>query len=373
MKLKLLSIIFIIIPLGLFAQTDTTLHTFIYNGLVNHINFFQHENADYIRSFDKQSILQALDYLSNYDTDSVIYNNSEGVAYILYHILSHDDKEIRKKALNLCLDFYRLGFAGSRFPIQPSDMDDTIKAKILYLMANKPYNEKELKVLITKKKRYFNSLYTDEYLLDFRDVDTTLVSLSYARDSLTNYQMRRYSESLKQPVCYGFEELSELCAWLYIYEAIPFMEEYVKQYPDNERILTHLARLGVTKYEDEIIEKMLNTKCISTHQLAFINTHKSFETIIQGLRFEGRTHNTFYNFGAKKKRDRKNIEVDGMFFKLANLRDLLSWDYFNMEIPFEGSIFIDVEDSSLLPKCEPVAKWLEENIDKLEVNPNLRA
>ncbi|MBR6176965.1 MAG: hypothetical protein IKQ70_03660 [Bacteroidales bacterium] len=370
MKFKLLSILLIVIPLGLFAQTDTSLHTFIYNGLVNHINFFQHENADYIRSFDKQSILQTLDYLSNYDTDSVIYNNSEGVAYILYHILSHDDKEIRKKALNLCLDFYRLGFAGSLFPIQQSDMDDTIKAKILYLMANKPYNEKELKVLTTKRLQYFKTLYTDDFLLRFERIDTSVISLSCARDSFIMNDMQEFSESLKQPVCYGFEELSELCAWLYIYEAIPSMGEYVKQYPDDERIVTHLARLGVTKYEDEIIENSLKETFIDNYALAFINTRKCFETIIHGLRIEGREHGDFSYYN--KRRKIVSIECDGAYYKLANLRDLLSRSYFTMEIPFEGTIFFDVEDSTLLPKCEEVAKWMEDNIDKLEVNPNLR-
>lgn len=357
-----------VLPLTAFGQERGTLKTFIYDILTHKCDISQQSIRDSLNRFDFKEIRRSFDYLSKYDTDSVIFNNYDDLSDILSLYIFHDDKIIRIKAFNLYLDIYRLScHSTSPLQIYPSDVDKKIRTKILNIMSDKPYSEKELKVLTTRKKLYFNKVYSDDYLLEYRRIDTTIMSLAYVKDSLVNEKLRTLEEKLKTPTC-EIETLSELCAWLYIYEAIPYIEKYLKVY-DNHRLKVHLASLGVKNYEDELIKDNFNKMFLNFDELAYLNSPKSKVAMIQGLRIEGR-HRGFIS--GYKQGKFVSEEIDGAFYKLSNLDILLLGHYFTIEIPYEGNRYINNEDISLFPKCEEVAKWMEDNIDKLEVNPNLR-
>ncbi|MBP5368487.1 MAG: hypothetical protein J6Z01_08570 [Bacteroidales bacterium] len=386
---KLIFILLFIIPVHALCQDDVALRTFIDDILTHKIKIYQSNNRDSLIGFDTKVLRRSFNYLSKYDTDSIIFKNLPDYAEILWAYMLHSDKEIRHKALHLFLDTYRLsGGSSGVLPIKPDDVDNKIKTKILNIISNKPYSEKELKVLTTKKEQYYKQVYTDKYLLKHRRIDTTIMSLSYARDSLINRSMEEYSESLKTP-SYNIEILSELCAWFYIYEAIPYIEKYLETH-NNHRIKVHLARLGVEKYEDEIIEDNFKKKVFSFAELIYINTPKSMKAIIQSLRIEGKVHG--YRTVINEQGEYVTIEGDGMPYKLTNLQILVDGKYLtnlpyvekykmeNLTIddiinpPSEDiAKWINKElDESFFPLCEEVAKWMEENIDKLEVNPNIR-
>ena len=356
-------------PLQVLGQEDGTLKTFIYDILNQKIKIYQSENEDSLKGFSAKALRRSFDYLSKYDTDSAIYNHFHDYSELLRVYMTHVDKSIRNKAFHLFLDTYRLsGGSSGVLPIKPDDVDNKIKAKILDILSNKPYSEKELKVLTTKKEQYFNKVYSDEYLLEYRRIDTTIMNLSYVKDSLVNEKLRAFEEKLKTPSC-DIEILSELCAWLYIYEAVPYIEKYLETNDNNRRLKVHLARLGNKYYEDELIKDNLSKKFLAYEELAYLNSPKSKVAMIQGLRIEGRSRGFISGY---KQGKFVSEEVDGAFYKLSNLDLLLLGHYFTIEIPFEGNRYINNEDISLFPKCEEVAKWMEDNIDKLEVNPNLR-
>lgn len=366
---KILFTLLFILPIYALGQEDGTLKSFIYDILNQKNKIYQSANEDSLKGFTAKALRRSFDYLSKYDTDSAIYNHFHDYSELLRVYMTHIDKSIRNKAFHLFLDTYRLngGFSG-HLQIKPDDVDNKIKAKILNIISNKPYSEKELKVLTTKKEQYYKQVYTDKYLLKHRRIDTTIMSLSYARDSLIHRSMIEFSESLKTPSC-DIEILSELCAWLYIYEAVPYIEKYLETHNNNRRLKVHLARLGNKYYEDELIKDNLSKKFLAYEELAYLNSPKSKVAMIQGLRIEGRSRGFI---SAYKQGKFVSEEVDGAFYKLSNLDLLLLGHYFTIEIPFEGNRYINNEDISLFPKCEEVAKWMEENIDKLEINPNLR-
>lgn len=364
----ILFILLLVSPLTAFGQEMGTLKTFLYDILNHKYDISKQTIRDSLNRFDVKEIRSSFDYLSKYDTDSVFFNNMDDLADILSLYISHDDKTIRSKALHLYLDIYRLSSHGtSPLQIHPSDVDKKNKTKILNIMACKPYSEIEIKILTAKEEQYFNKVYSDEYLLEYRRIDTTIMNLSYVKDSLVNEKLRSFEESLKTPT-YDLEILSELCAWLYIYEAIPYIEKFLET-NDNRRLKVHLARLGNKYYEDELIKDNLSKKFLAYEELAYLNSQKSKVAMIQGLRIEGRSRGFI---SAYKQGKFVSEEVDGAFYKLSNLDLLLLGHYFTIEIPFEGNRYINNEDISLFPKCEEVAKWMEENIDKLEVNPNIR-
>lgn len=387
--LKLFTLLFVL-PLHALCQDNVALRTYIYDLLNRKKETYLLNNFDSINRYNIEDMRNSFQYLSKYDTDSVIYNNLDVYVKILYVYLSQEDKEIRHKALHLFLNTYRLcGGTSNILPIKPDDVDDTIKTKILDILSNKPYSEKELKVLTTKEEQYFNKVYSDEYLLEYRRIDTTIMNLSYARDSLINRSMVEFSEGLKTPSC-DIKLLSELCAWLYIYEAIPYIEKYLETH-NNRRLMVHLARLGNEKYEKEIIADNLQKKYVSFEELVYINTHKSKQAIIQCLRIEGLEHGHFTALNDKGQYI--TVEADCMPYKLTNLQTLVMGNYFITDLPYVekykmGNLTIDdiinppsediakwinkELDESFFPLCEEVAKWMEENIDKLEVNPNLR-
>ena len=361
--LKLFTLL-LVLPLRALCQDNVALRTYIYDLLNRKKETYLLNNFDSINRYNIEDMRNSFQYLSKYDTDSVIYNNLDVYVKILYVYLSQEDKEIRHKALHLFLNTYRLcGGTSNILSIKPDDVDDTIKTKILDILSNKPYSEKELKVLTTKEEQYFNKVYSDEYLLEYRRIDTTIMNLSYARDSLINRSMEEFSETLKTPT-YKIDPLAELCAWLYIKEAIPYIKNKVQTNEVcNEKLKCYLTRLGNSDYEDELIEANYQAKVFDYHELAFINTKKSLKAMIDGLRVHGQDHGVISGFN---KRGRyKAIEVVGDYYKLTNLKLLLYGNYFKEELPYS---YIP-NDLSL---CEEVAKWMEENIDKLEVNPNLR-
>lgn len=387
---KILFILLFILPIYAIGQEDGTLKNFIYDILNQKIKIYQSENEDSLKGFSAKALRRSFDYLSKYDTDSAIYNHFHDYSELLRVYMTHIDKSIRNKAFHLFLDTYRLsgGFSG-RLLIKTDDVDNKIKAKILDILSNKPYSEKELKVLTTKEEQYFNKVYSDEYLLEYRRIDTTIMNLSYARDSLINRSMVEFSEGLKTPSC-DIELLSELCAWLYIYEAIPYIEKYLETH-NNRRLKVHLARLGNEKYEKEIIADNLQKKYVSFEELVYINTHKSKQAIIQCLRIEGLEHGHFTALNDKGQYI--TVEADCMPYKLTNLQTLVMGNYFITDLPYvekykmenltiddiinppseDIAKWINKElDESFFPLCEEVAKWMEDNIDKLEVNPNIR-
>lgn len=362
-------ILVLLFPKLLLGQNDS-LKSFIYDVLTHKINIYQSDNKDYIKRFDSKTLLKSFDYLSQYDTDSVICHNIRDLEEILSVYMTKSDKKIRNKALNLFFDIYRLAPAQMSLPIVSSDIDKQIRTKILAIMADKPYSERELKVLTTNKYNYYKNIYTKERLIYYDNIDTTSVDIEFYIDSLITYSTQKFTESLQAPKC-NKEMLSSICAWLYIYEAVPYMEKFLKDDNDNRKIKCYLARLHNSIYENEIINANLNEKYLDYQELAFINTRKSIETMIFGLRIEGypRVIISAYN----KQGQFVTEEIDDVYYKIANLKSLVeSPNLFTIKIPFYSYQFIDRNDISLLPKCEEVAKWMEENIDKLEINPNLR-
>ena len=66
-----------------------------------------------------------------------------------------------------------------------------VENKILDILSDKPYTEKEINVLTTLKRNYFKSVYTDEHIIKFERIDTTNRMMSSIKDSLINIFTRK--------------------------------------------------------------------------------------------------------------------------------------------------------------------------------------
>ncbi|MCQ2975554.1 MAG: hypothetical protein MJ211_12205 [Bacteroidales bacterium] len=381
MKKILLILISIMFNITIFAQNFTA------DSLINFINYaikgytpqiVNDNERTLLPQFDSISQYNSLEYLYDYSNNELLYSKISNVYHILNIFAYSKYENIKQKAINLILDIYRISKSGGYFHrfYKYSDFDDKAKEKILKIINNEPYNVKELFVLHYRIEKDYKKIYHNDTLFIRRYLKTTKLSIDELRDSLIKAETEECMNELDCKSSYKLE-LYKIGAGLYMYELIPNLEKLLVEDTLNKRVYKLcLARLGNIKYQKEIINEVYKTGIINCSELGFLNTADIYKAIIFGLRVDG----MFTQVGTGLNRLTGKYETHEFEMgtnKFHNFENVVYSNIFTSVIPnsfLERQLKMIMETDQLedLELCEELAKWLEDNKNKLYVSPKFR-
>lgn len=332
--------------------------------------------GDYKNEFAKlDSITQsnALEYLYTYEKDPLIYLNFNKLHQLLEIYYSSNYIQIRQRATNLLLETYRLtqgttsvGWVWYK-DAKISDFSEEAKSKIMKIIKCEPLSETERDLLYKYELNLFQKSYSNDTLrireyrgksgLSLNELRDS-VAISVAKDNIENIKASKYLEGLG---------MYYLASWLYMYEAIPYIEKAMKNdYPQMRKYYKlPLARLGNKEYETELLDSLYRIKVFDYGIIGFIRTPKALNAIIESLKLKGRPKGKV----PAQNREGKwvEVEIEGEPYNCAYLRGLIRSNLIP-DLPFKF-------DELSLAMCEipendidQVVKWLEQNRDRIVLN-----
>lgn len=331
---------------------------------------------DYKTEFTKlDSNIQAsvLNYLYTYNQEPLLYLNINKLHQALEVYYESNYAQIRIRTTNLILETYRLTQGTTSIgwvwykKAKASDFNEDAKVKIMRIIKCEPFSKAELNLLYKYelnllKKSYSNdTLRIREYrkksnlpLNELRDS----VAATIAEDNMKNLKPSKYLDGLG---------IYYLASWLYINEAIPYIEKAMAiDYQEMGKYYKlPLARLGNQKYEAELLDSMYKTNHFDYRVIGFLRTPNALNAIIESLKLKGRPKG---KIPAQNKEGKwVEVEMEGEPYNCYYLRGLILSNLIP-ELPFKF-------DGLLLATCEipevdieQVIKWLEQNRGSIVLN-----
>jgi len=327
---------------------------------------FVGDNKESFSRLDSITQSNALDYLYTYERDPLIYLNINKLHQLLEIFYSSSYIQIRQRATNLILKTYRIA-QGTTTPgwvwyqeARLSDFNEEAKAQIMKIIKCEPLSETE-RELLYKYELYTSQKFYEEDTLFIRDYrKKSKLTLDELRDSIAHAEAKDNIKNIK-PLKYleGFG-MYYLAAWLYMYEAIPYIEKaMMNDYPQMRKYYKlPLARLGNKEYETELLDSLYKIKNFDYRIIGFLGTPKALNAIIESLKLKGRPKGKVL----AQNKDGKwvEIEIEGEPYNCAYLRGLIRSNLIPT-LPFKF-------DELSLAMCEIPEKDIEQVIEWLELN-----
>lgn len=317
----------------------------------------------------------ALEYLYTYEKDPLIYLNINKLHQLLEIFYSSSYVQIRQKATNLILKTYRIA-QGTTTPgwvwykeARLSDFNEEAKAQIMKIIKCEPLSETERDLLYKYELNLFQKSYSNDTLRIREYRKKSGLSLNELRDSVATSVAKDNIENIKPSKYLDGLGMFYLASWLYMYDAIPYIEKAMtNDYPQMKKYYKlPLARLGNQQYERELLDSLYKIKIFDYGIIGFIRTPESLNAIIESIKLKGRPKG---KVPVQNKEGKwVEVEIEGEPYNCAYLRGLIRSNLIP-ELPFKF-------DELSLAMCEipendieQVVKWLEQNRDRIKLNPN---
>ncbi|MCQ2976153.1 MAG: hypothetical protein MJ211_15235 [Bacteroidales bacterium] len=367
------SLIFIIISNISYSQifnTNNIIKEFE-DHINNNLSQFLYSIKNDFKNTDSISQSLLLDYLSNYSKNSILYYNICGVKSCLELFYCSKFDNLRQRATNLLIDIYRITNSNSidipfneKFKI--SDFDDKSINHIFNILQDSPLSLIEKDIIYKNNyKSIYNFYLKDTIFINKYSIKSNL-SPNEILDSICTSMININLTNLS----FNKDYLLGIVSWLNCKDAYLLLNNELKTDTTNVYLQVCLARLGNKKYQNEIIKRNLSLKFLNYSELAFMNTKEAIQTMIQGLRIEGQD----YGIVGELNNNGEYVysETKGDYYKSRNLQNLLIGDYLIPKIPFKIDMLTLFTEEIPESLCEDVAKWMEDNIDILQINPEFR-
>lgn len=305
---------------------------------------------------------ERLDYLEKYLYDSM-FNIRRVACELIYNVgVNSDDIKVRQRAVEDLLNMY---FITSDYicdqlidDFRISDFSDKTKKRIEVIIQRK-LTQTEIEFIVDFD---VNSLDISGFFLrranEILEKDTTK-SLDFLIDSIKNAYKQRVFRGVKARGGDISSKMILLVGWLYMYEAIPLLNSMLNNktyiYFEND-IKMALARMGNKQYEKEILSKIDEDHF---YNAIYINTQESAEFFIKKYINSNKLTSLFGDNNPR-------------FMFPA------SWNYYNwyiqtwiLNLPkkykFDENFYSDVDTIEF----NNAKKWLNKNIGKFKLNPNM--
>lgn len=373
-RLNILIVIIILIKLSYAQQMENSSYISLFKQALrsNPIKFVDDYKKDFSVLDDSIQFL-LLDYLYSYEEDSLLYLNINKLHQLLEIFYSSNNIQIRKRATNLILETYRLTqgntsvgwvwYKNAKF----SDFDQDAKSKIIRIIKCEPFSEVEKNLLYLYELDLARRSYNSDTLRIRKYKKKTILPLNELRDSLATEVAKDNIKSIKPSRYLEGLGMYYLASWLYVKEALPYIEEAMKN--DNLEMKQYyklpLARMGNQEYENELLDSMRKINFYDYHILGFLRTTRALDAIIQSLKVKGRPKGKITV--PNKEGELVEIEIEGEPFGCYYLRGLIKSNLIST-IPFVfddlSLALCEISDSDILK----VVEWLEQNRNSLVLN-----
>ena len=230
-----------------------------------------------------------INYLYTYDSDSLLYRNIENLfRFISDGFFSSRYTKIRQDAANLMLDIYRISIESDlgywHKKAKQIDFNLSARKKIMSILNAVPFTDKEKELLYKNELKLQQNSFSGDTLRirayrkksqkTIRELQDSL-AISVAIDNINN----------RRPEQYVLPGIILLAAWLDMKEAIPIIEKQLAE--ENYESIRNiyklaLARLGNTKYEEEILNR--SNVAYDLEIIGFLATKNSIDKVIKELK-----------------------------------------------------------------------------------------
>jgi hypothetical protein len=372
-KLLIIISVLLILKSGYAQQNNSdSITTLFKHALKGNPVQFVFDNKERFSRLDSITQSHALDYLYTYEKDPLIYLNINKLHQLLEIFYSSSYVQIRQRATNLILKTYRIA-QGTTTPgwvwyaqARLSDFNEEAKAQIMKIIKCEPLSETERDLLYKYEFYTSQNFYKNDtlFIRDYRK--NTKLSLNELRDSVATAVAKDNIENINPSKYLEDLGMYYLASWLYMYEAIPYIEKVMMN--DSPQMRKYyklpLARLGNKEYENELLDSMYRNN-FDYHVIGFLRTANALEAIIESLKKLGQATIKIPMHTREGRWVEAEVEQDP--YNCVYLRQLI---YKNLipELPFK---FNDLS----LSMCEiseaeinKVVEWLEQNRDRIVLN-----
>jgi hypothetical protein len=325
-----------------------------------------------INNYDIKQQQKIIDYITAYyDKDPALYLNINNLFRFTYvHFFSSVYITIRRQAANFLLEIYRLYSANSsdengfwHSDARQSDFDKKTRKRIMDILRAIPLSEKEKDILFKIELNSSKKFYEKDTIFIRDYIKRTQLPIERLRDSIAEAEAITNLINNK-PEDYIQPGIALLAAWLGMKEAQPIIEKQMtKTIYESSRELYKLAlaRLGNKQYEEEILNKPGIEYDFRT--LSYLGSRKVLDVIIKAC---------------KEYKPPTEEEIRRYFlFPRTYICSFLMFDYdenFILDFPYR----IDMDKTEDIISCgldkektDEIIKWLEENKDRIKLNPDV--